>query len=121
MPHDKVVQGHVRIRVHHGARDGVAKAFSDTGINGQVTGAGSLLRIHMTSVPLVDYRSARATDAQNAALTGVFDYMHANGVLLSETGLCTLSTAMGEAEVDSFVEIFAAALASTGQPRHAAE
>jgi hypothetical protein len=47
--------------------------------------------------------------------------MHANGVLLSETGLCALSTAMGEAEVDSFVEIFAAALASTGQPRHAAE
>ncbi len=103
------------------ARDGVANAFSDAGVDGQVTGGGSLLRLHMTSVPLVDYRSARATDAQSAALTGVFDFMHANGVLLSETGLCALSTAMGEAEVDSFVEIFAAALASTGQPRHAAE
>jgi glutamate-1-semialdehyde 2,1-aminomutase len=103
------------------ARDGVAKAFTDAGVDGQVTGAGSLLRIHMTNVPLVDYRSARATAAQSAALTSVVDYMHTNGVLLAETGLCAISTAMGEAEIDEFIDIFAAALTSTGQPRHAAE
>lgn len=103
------------------AREGVAKAFSNAGIDGQVTGEGSLLRIHMTSVPLVDYRSARATNAQSAALTTVVDFMFANGVLMAETGMCALSTAMSEAEVDQFVEIFAAALKSTGQPRHAAE
>ena len=103
------------------ARDGVAKAFADAGVDGQVTGAGSLLRIHMTNVPLVDYRSARATAAQSAALTSVVDYMHTNGVLLAETGLCAISTAMGEAEIDEFIYIFAAALTSTGQPRHAAE
>ncbi len=103
------------------ARKGIAKAFADAGIEGQVTGDGSLLRLHMTSVPLIDYRSARATQAQSAALAGVVDFMHANGVLLSETGLCALSTPMEKAEVDSFVEIFATALASTGQPRHAAE
>ena len=103
------------------ARDGVAKAFADAGVDGQVTGAGSLLRIHMTNVPLVDYRSARATAAQSAALTSVVDYMHTNGVLLAETGLCAISTAMGEAEIDEFIDIFAAALTSTGQPRHAAE
>lgn len=103
------------------ARDGVARAFDDAGIDGQVTGEGSLLRIHMTSVPLVDYRSARATDAQSRALATVVDFMHAHGVLMAETGMCALSTAMGEAEIDKFVEIFAAALASTGQPRHAAE
>lgn len=103
------------------AREGVAKAFSDAGIDGQVTGEGSLLRIHMTSVPLIDYRSARATNAQSAALIAVVDFMFANGVLMAETGMCALSTAMGEAEVDQFVEIFTAALKSTGQPRHAAE
>ena len=103
------------------ARDGVAKAFADAGVDGQVTGAGSLLRIHMTNVPLVDYRSARATAAQSAALASVVDYMHTNGVLLAETGLCAISTAMGEAEIDEFIDIFAAALTSTGQPRHAAE
>ncbi|MDD9906420.1 MAG: aspartate aminotransferase family protein [Rhodospirillaceae bacterium] len=103
------------------ARDGVAKAFADAGVDGQVTGAGSLLRIHMTNVPLVDYRSARATAAQSAALASVVDYMHANGVLLAETGLCAISTAMGEAEIDEFIDIFTAALTSTGQPRHAAE
>jgi len=103
------------------ARDGVAKAFADAGVDGQVTGAGSLLRIHMTNVPLVDYRSARATAAQSAALASVVDYMHTNGVLLAETGLCAISTAMGEAEIDEFIDIFAAALTSAGQPLHAAE
>ncbi len=103
------------------ARDGIAHAFDAAGIDGQVTGQGSLLRIHMTSVPLVDYRSARATEAQSRALAAVVDFMHAHGVLMAETGLCALSTPMGEAEVDEFIEIFAAALASTGQPRHAAE
>ena len=103
------------------ARDGVTKAFADAGVDGQATGAGSLLRIHMTNVPLVDYRSARATAAQSAALASVVDYMYANGVMLAETGLCAISTAMGEAEIDEFIDIFAAALASTGQPRHAAE
>ena len=75
----------------------------------------------MTSVPLVDYRSARATATQSAALSSVIDNMHANGVLLAETGLCAISTAMGETEIDEFIDIFADALASTGQPRHAAE
>lgn len=103
------------------ARAGVRKAFADAGVDGQVTGAGSLMRLHMTSVPLVDYRSARATQAQSAALAGVIDFMQAKGVLLAETGLCALSTAMGEAEVDSFVEIFAAALAAGGQAHRAAE
>ena len=103
------------------ARAGVRKALADAGVDGQVTGAGSLMRLHMTSVPLVDYRSARATQAQSAALAGVIDFMQAKGVLLAETGLCALSTAMGEAEVDSFVEIFAAALAAGGQAHRAAE
>ena len=103
------------------ARGGLTKAIADAGVEGQITGAGSLLRIHMTSVPLVDYRSARATATQSAALSSVIDKMHANGVLLAETGLCAISTAMGETEIDEFIDIFADALASTGQPRHAAE
>ena len=103
------------------ARGGLTKAIADAGVEGQITGAGSLLRIHMTSVPLVDYRSARATATQSAALSSVIDNMHANGVLLAETGLCAISTAMGETEIDEFIDIFADALASTGQPRHAAE
>ncbi len=103
------------------ARGGLTKAIADAGVEGQITGAGSLLRIHMTSVPLVDYRSARATATQSAALSSVINNMHANGVLLAETGLCAISTAMGETEIDEFIDIFADALASTGQPRHAAE
>ncbi len=103
------------------ARDGITRAFADAGIAGQVTGDGSLLRIHMTAVPLVDYRSARATDAQKAALDAVVRYMQDNGVLMAETGLCALSTPMGEPEIDQFIDIFTAALEATRLPRHAAE
>ena len=103
------------------ARAGATQAFADTGVEGQVTGAGSLLRIHMTNVPLVDYRTALPTDAQKVALTAIVDFMYENGILMSETGVCALSTAMGEPEIDSFVEILTAALQTTGQPRHAAE
>ncbi|MEC9153265.1 MAG: aspartate aminotransferase family protein [Pseudomonadota bacterium] len=103
------------------AREGIKNAFANTGVEGQVTGAGSLLRIHMTNVPLVDYRSARATAAQSSALASVIDYMHANGVLLAETGLCAISTAMGDTEIDEFVNIFAAALARSGSSQQAAE
>lgn len=103
------------------ARQGVERAFAECGVDGQVTGGGSLMRIHMTSAPLVDYRSALASEAQKAGLAALVDFMRANGILMAGTGLCALSTAMGEAEVDEFCETFAAALKSTGQPRRAAQ
>jgi glutamate-1-semialdehyde 2,1-aminomutase len=91
-------------------RDGIAGAFAKTGIDGQVTGDGSLFRILMTSAPLVDYRTALAAEAQAPALARVLATLRNNGVLIANTGLGALSTPMGEAEVDLFVEIFTAAL-----------
>jgi glutamate-1-semialdehyde 2,1-aminomutase len=91
-------------------RDGIADAFTKTGIDGQVTGDGSLFRILMTSAPLVDYRTAQAANAQASALARVLDFLRTSGILIANTGLGALSTPMGEGEVDLFVEIFAAAL-----------
>jgi len=92
------------------ARDGIARAFQKTGIDGQVTGAGSLFRIHMHSLPLVDYRSAHAAGIDTQTLERVIRALRDNGVLLAGSGLGALSTPMGEAEVDLFVETFTAVL-----------
>jgi len=103
------------------ARAGARKALEESGVDGQVTGDGSLLRIHMTNIPLVDYRAALPTDTQKSAPTSLVEFMHAQGILISETGVCALSTPMGEAEIDELIETLTAALAATGEPRHAAE
>ena len=47
-------------------RDGLAACFKDAGVEGGVTGVGSLFKIHPTSHTLVDYRSSRP-DADEAA------------------------------------------------------
>jgi len=91
-------------------RDGIANAFAKTGIDGQVTGAGSLFRILMTSVSLIDYRTAQAANAQAPALERVVAFLRNNGILIAGTGLGALSTPMGDAEVNLFVEIFVVAL-----------
>ena len=91
-------------------RDSIANAFAKTGIDGQVTGAGSLFRILMTSVSLIDYRTAQAANAQAPALERVVAFLRNNGILIAGTGLGALSTPMGDAEVNLFVEIFVVAL-----------
>ena len=91
-------------------RDGIGRAFSRTGVDGQVTGAASLFRIHMHSLPLVDYRSAQAANIQAPALARLVGALRDNGVLIAGTGLGALSTPMGEAEIDLFLETFTDAL-----------
>ncbi len=91
-------------------RTGIANAFQQTGIDGQVTGGASLFRIHLHSLPLTDYRSAHAAGIETTALDRVIRALRDNGVLIAGTGLGALSTPMGEAEVDLFIEIFTAVL-----------
>jgi len=102
------------------ARKGMTEAFRRTGVEGQVTGLGSLLRFHMTAAPLVDYRSALMTSAQKAALTRVLRLMREDGVFLNDRGVAALSTPMTEREIDRLVESFARALGQL-KARHAAE
>jgi glutamate-1-semialdehyde 2,1-aminomutase len=92
-------------------RDGVTRAFADTGADGQVTGMGSLFRIHMSPSPLTDYRAAQAVAATTAPmLAAIIRYLQDNGVLIAGTGMGALSTPMNEAEVDFFLDIFTSAL-----------
>jgi glutamate-1-semialdehyde 2,1-aminomutase len=81
------------------------------GVPGRVTGLGSLFRLHGTDRELSDYRSARATPEESARLQRVIRRLMEHGVLMSLTGLGCLSTAMGDTELESLVETFAAVLA----------
>ena len=85
--------------------------FQQAGVAGRVTGLGSLFRVHGTERELVDYRSARTTPEESARLGRVIRRLMEHGVLMSMTGLGCLSTAMGDAELESLVETFAAVLA----------
>lgn len=102
------------------ARKGMTEAFRDAGVPGQVTGLGSLLRFHMTSAPLVDYRSALMTAEQKNALARVLRLMREDGVFLNDRGVAALSTPMTEKEIDTLIESFARALGNL-KARQAAE
>ena len=96
-------------------RDGMRASFRDAGIPGSVTGAGSLFRIHPTAREPMDYRSARQDPVESARLSRLVRYLLDHGVLVSPTGLGCLATPMGEAELASFLDVFAAAVAAERQ------
>ena len=84
--------------------------FKQAGVPGRVTGLGSLFRLHAVDRELSDYRSTRATPAENERLVRLVRRLMEHGVLMSITGLGCLSTPMGDAELEGLVETFAAVL-----------
>jgi glutamate-1-semialdehyde 2,1-aminomutase len=94
------------------ARSGIVDAFQRHGVPGQVTGLGSLLRIHVHERPLSDYRSALMSEPEKSRLAALLSHMRDHGVFVNERGVCSLSTPMGDAEIDLFIECFDTALQS---------
>ena len=90
-------------------RGGVSRLLSATRRRGQVTGTGSLFWLHWTTETLTDYRSTRAKDAEMAQR--VFMGMLNEGILLTQRGLGACSLAMGDDDVDRFVNALARVLA----------
>ena len=95
------------------ARAGITAAFGEAGLPGQVTGLGSLLRIHPHNRPLSDYRSSLMSAPEKSQLAAILRRMRDNGVFVNERGVCSLSTPMGVAEIDIFIDCFRAALGAT--------
>ena len=95
-------------------RASLQACFERAGVAGGVTGMGSLFRLHGTAREVVDYRSARATPEEAARLQRIVRRLMEHGVLMSITGLGCLSTPMGDTELESLVETFAAVLAMEG-------
>jgi glutamate-1-semialdehyde 2,1-aminomutase len=84
--------------------------FKRAGVRGSVTGMGSLFRVHPTDRELIDYRSTRTTPEEAERLRRLVRRLLEHGVLISVTGLGCLSTPMGDAELESLIETFAAVL-----------
>ena len=103
------------------ARRGIAAAFDEAGVPGQVTGLGSLLRIHVHNRPLIDYRSSLMSAEEKTLLAAILRHMRDNGIFVNERGVCSLSTPMGEAEIDAFLGCFRSALGAVGDATQAAE
>ena len=87
------------------ARFGIRRAIADSGFPASVTGAGSLLRIHMTREEPTTYREAYV-DPERARLTkALLDYAFDHGIMLINTCSAALSTALTEREIDTLCEV----------------
>jgi glutamate-1-semialdehyde 2,1-aminomutase len=91
-------------------RESLAEVMDGERVPGQVLGAGSLFNIHLHDRPLSDYRSAAESAEERARRGALHRALVANGVVMSPTLFGCLSTPMGEAEVNTFVEAFELAL-----------
>jgi glutamate-1-semialdehyde 2,1-aminomutase len=95
-------------------RSGLSAIVADAGIDGQVTGAGSLFTIHLHNRPLTDYRSTVLSRDEQAKATRFYQSMLANGIFMSSTMSGCLSTPMGDTEVQAFLAAFSTAIEETG-------
>lgn len=90
-------------------RGGVTRLLEATRKKGQVTGVGSLFCLHWVTGKLTDYRSSRPKDPE--APMRVFLGFLNEGIILSQRGLGACSLAMGDEDVDRFVNALARVLA----------
>ena len=91
-------------------RSGVQACLERAGVPGAVTGMGSLFRLHPAERAFVDYRSGVASEAERVRLDRLYRELIDHGILLAPTGLGCLSTAVGEAEIEYFLEVLNACI-----------
>jgi len=93
---------------------GVTEALRRQGIEGRVTGLGSLRRIHFTGRPLTDYRSVYLGGDNLQKVAKFAKALFDEGVIISGNGLACFSTPMTEADIDEIVSAFDRALTQVG-------
>lgn len=89
-------------------RSGLRRALAAAGNDGQVTGAGSMARVHFTSEEIIDYRAAQR--AAKEMLHPVHLELLNNGIFVAPRCEWAVSTPMGEQEIDSAVKAFSTTL-----------
>jgi len=78
----------------------IGAGFAAAGIPAQMTGYGSLFRLHLTTAPIIDYRSSYPDAVAKKALPAIHLAMLDRGILLTPNCSGSLSTPMGAAEID---------------------
>jgi glutamate-1-semialdehyde 2,1-aminomutase len=86
--------------------------FASAGIGAQVNQIGSLFNIHLSDRPVADYAAAQAGD--RPLLFELYVAMLNHGVAVTGRGMGCLSTPMGSAEIDAFIEAARAGLGDLG-------
>ncbi len=90
-------------------KDQLTEVFASHNMPAQVNGAGSLLAIHFTDVPVTDYRT-KATS--NQKITHDFFLALVNhGVLMAPRAMGALSTPMREDDIQEFIDAVDAVIA----------
>jgi len=92
------------------AVEGIREALRRSGIPGCVTGSGSFFRLHFKPDPPANHRAAYATPEENQRLGVMLDHLFEAGFLMINTCSATLSTPMGEEEIDALVDAIAQGL-----------
>lgn len=96
---------HARLdRMGETLRHALNRAFEDSGVAGQATGLGSLIKLHMKTGPLTSYRDAWPNPIQARAMQRLNVEMLNRGVLMAGYGLMALSTAMSDADIEQIAE-----------------
>lgn len=84
-------------------RTKLTELFSRARVKAQVTGAGSMFRIHLMSDPVIDYRSAFLYPDRKERMTQLFFKLMGEGIFMPIEGMGCLSTPMTVKEIDRFV------------------
>ena len=82
--------------------DQLAEVFASHDVAVQVNGAGSLLALHFTDQPVVDYRTLAAADKRKTR--DLFLGLVTHGILMAPRAMGALSTPMGEDDIQRFVD-----------------
>lgn len=90
-------------------RAAITHILQKAGVEGQVTGLGSLFRLHFVCGQIRDYRTGYPSVAANKRLAAVHRAMQDSGFLLSVNCSGNISTVLGDAHIEAFL----AALGST--------
>jgi glutamate-1-semialdehyde 2,1-aminomutase len=84
-------------------REGFREAFASAGVTGQVTGQGSLMRLHLTDRPLTNYRNVYPMPEEGARMTAVHRHLLNAGFYLATYGLICLSTVNTREEIEGLI------------------
>jgi glutamate-1-semialdehyde 2,1-aminomutase len=96
------------------AMTGIEAAIRASGVPACVTGGGSMLRLHLKPDPPTNYRETYSDQAELAQIKLLLDHLFEHGFMVINTCSATLSTPMGEAEVDAFVKALGEGLEKLG-------
>lgn len=102
------------------ARKQLTEAFAVADVPGQVTGKGSLFRLHFKKAEVTDYRSAYQSPAEKKKLDYLLNSLLDNGFIISPIGVGNISTVTNDADVDRLTEAVLAGL-KTAETMIAAE